>query len=180
MKVILFIIALFITERCISQEIKVDTTTKKISFSAVIKVENTTRTNLYLKIKQWLIETNESEGDLFLTDDPVNGSLICEAFKDISVKTGTVPVKYQLWYNLRIYTSDNLVAYEITDIRYKSYPDMYNNNQRYTTNAEELITDENLLKKNGKPKKENQSFKEETIKFVNAIVYDLKIKLNVK
>lgn len=180
MKVIIILLALFVVEISFAQEIKIDTTTKKIFFSEVIKVENTTRANLYLRVKQWLIEANESEGDLFQTDDPVSGYLVCEAYKDITVKSSTIPIKYQLWYNLRIYTSDNLISYEITDIRYKSYPDMYNNDQRYITNAEELITNENLLKKNGKPKKENQSFKEETIKVANSIIQDLRIRITGK
>lgn len=179
MKKYVFIFALLSTsafaqeiDPLVSATLPIDSTTSKISFVEIVKVDSLNKDQIYNLSRQWFSQTFKSAESVLDLEDKDNGQLIGKGFSDIDL--GKVVVK--MWYTIQLFSKEGRYRLCITNITYETYAinagTTYFPSTKYT--SEELITDKNLYKSNGSPRSVNANYKRATLKEVEQLKTSVK------
>ena len=145
------------------RELPVDSKTGLIAFTEVVEVKNISKNALYLRAREWFIDTYKSSKDVLQMDDKESGVLIGNAINTIYISSLGAKVKMELYYSIKISVKEGRYKYIITDMKYG----------RHGGAARKMIIDY-LYKKNGKLVKTSKSYKEETITSMDGLILRLK------
>ena len=96
-------------------DLPIDSTTNKITYSGVVSIDSTSKSDLYAKAKEWVALAFKSANDVIQLDDAPNGKLIAKGITVI--KSGKYPAG-NINFTLKIETKDNKYRYEITDLHH--------------------------------------------------------------
>jgi hypothetical protein len=107
-------------------------------------------------------------------DDIETGVLMGKGYSEVFIETGILPVKYQLFYTIKIQFKEEKYRFEVFNFYYKSYPDKYNNYSPSETPVEGLITDDAIYTKNGNIKPVRYSYREQVLNTANKLLISLK------
>jgi hypothetical protein len=115
---ILFIFSAFsVLGQNVTPTLPIDSLTKKISYSEVIKVDSLeSKMELYSKAREWFAKTYKSSSDVIQMDDRESGKLVGKALMQVYHKAlgSTFPSGY-INYTISIYIKDGRYKYEITN-----------------------------------------------------------------
>ena len=125
----------------------------KLNYSEVIQIDSVGKDELYRRSKQFLIDELESDKDIILLDDPESGIVLAKGFYDTYIGS----TKYQMWFTVKIQSKDGRYKYDIYSIYFRSYPDDSGNTN--TLDDWYIFDRKRFYKKNGKPKKLLEEFK---------------------
>ena len=116
--------------------------------------------DIYLKLRQWFVETYKSSEAVLEIEDGENGVLMGKGTSNINIvdRFGGNTTK-DIDYTLKIEIKEARFRITFSDIYYVDAPYSGNNYQRIITPAETLIKNEHLFKRNGKLRKFNASLK---------------------
>ena len=147
-----------------------------LNFNEVIQIDNTKKDELYIRSKQFFVDTFKSANDVIQMDDKEAGVVIGKGYNDIYIKIMGVNNAVQMWYTIKIQSKEGRYKYEIYDIYFKIYPSQYGGSTEATTiRAEETFDRKKYYKKNGDPKDIPEKYKIETVNKVNSLVKDIKV-----
>lgn len=118
-KQLLTLIATAITSLCFAQkEIKVivpiDSSTKEVEYSAIIKVEGISKDELYNRAKEWFVITYNSAQDVLQMDDKSAGKIIGKGTSSGKYKFMMSNTDYYLNYTLSVTVKDGRYRYEFS------------------------------------------------------------------
>lgn len=145
-----------------------------VEFSEVVQKEGASASELYNKAREWFADAYKSADDVLQMEDEDNKKLVGKAISTLDFGNAMAQVEVRMYYTIKIYCKDGRYKYIITDIRYEAPGNQYNGYKTYNYDAEDMITDDKLYKKNGKPKAAQKRYKEKTISSVNRLVENLK------
>jgi len=131
----------------------------EVSFHEVIQVENASASELYTNARQWVAQNYRSAQDVLQMDDSEANILIGKANVKITSDYGISSQEERLFYTFNIQCRDGRYRVEIKDIYFRNYDSNELNVK--------VITDEYLYTRRGSPRRLNQSYKENTINFIN-------------
>jgi len=101
-----------------SQDVKlpIDTSTHKVSYSAITIATGIKQKELYSKAKQWVVYSYKSAKDAIQMDDPDNGKLILKGFVAGDDETFRgVLFTYNIYYTITISIKDGKYKVNISD-----------------------------------------------------------------
>lgn len=127
-----------------------------IKFERIFNFDSLSKDQLYSRAKTWFVENYKSANDVLQMDDKESGRLIAKGIH-VYVVTDLVDFQFDLWHQLKVYVKDNKakIVLEGLKVEYSGV----------TMTMKELVSDEVLYKKNGKPKKGPKQHKENLLKF---------------
>jgi hypothetical protein len=166
------------TINLISKPLPIDSTTDQISFIRIVELPGTPKNQIYTRAREWFTFRYPDAKEVLQMEDADNGVLVGKAYRTFNV--GLLTERMQ--YTIKIYVKDNKYKAEITNIYYEDQPAKYNS---YSTGiairAEAWITDNALYKKDGKPRKNNATYKINTFQNVDFLLNSLetRIKSNI-
>lgn len=145
----------------------VDSITRRVTFSQVVKMDSTTKKQLYINAKIWFVNIFRSANHVIQMDDPDLGLLIGKGYSDIF---GSY---VKMYFTVKVQCKEGRYRFELTDIYYKREPSTYDLNPSEQF-PEQMITDEYLYKKNGERKPLMDSYRQETLLVVDRLFNSLK------
>jgi hypothetical protein len=152
-------------------KIIIDSTTNKITFLTIERVDSMSRKNLYTNAKIWFTNTFKSAKHVIQLDDPETGIIIGKGFGSIPVSNGLLNVPLDMYFTIKIQVKEGRYKFEVTDIYYHYKASQYAG--AYDQYAEEVITDEQVFKKNGEERPVKASYRNSTIAEVNSLFKSL-------
>lgn len=161
MKTILVLLSLLINIASLAQEelyrlpLKFDGD-NKVYFEEISEVKGFTSAQIHSSIRAGIAEVYKSSKTVIDLDDKEGGQIFVKGFIVYNATDGIVSVNCNLYHTVKIYIKDEKVRIVFDNLRLE-----FSNGDAIP--IERYITDENLYKPNGKPKKMMQSHKEGVI-----------------
>ncbi|MGM0579659.1 MAG: DUF4468 domain-containing protein [Bacteroidota bacterium] len=137
----------------------------KVKFTEVMSVKGLTQAQLYNKAEQFLKEKFSAENEE-IKDQGTSFMIKGKGFSELYIETAAVPSKVELWYTVKIETKDGRYKYEISDLYYQSFSAKLGEVER---DMNHWFANSSYYRKNGKARKLNRRYKEETL----SAIYEL-------
>lgn len=114
-KIILLFVFALVSIITYSQELPVDSITKKFTYEGVVAAEGLSKSDLYSRALEWFALEYKSSNDVIQLKDEATGKIIGKGF---------FTVKYyfrdpSIYHTIQISVKDNKFKYVITDLFYK-------------------------------------------------------------
>lgn len=148
----------------------------RLIYTEVVQADDTTVDELYLRAKQFFVESFKSANDVIQLDDKESGIVSGKAFQDIYIAVMGTSTKIQLWYTIKILSREGRYKYEIYDILFKSYPSSQMG--IITTPAEDMFDKSTYYKNNGKARGIQEQYKDQTVSAMNTLQVLIKASMN--
>lgn len=134
-----------------------------IYYSEVVKVDSLSKLDLYLRSKVFFANSFKSANSVIQMDDKEEAIIIGKGTVKIYIGSGFGAVPSTMNFTLKIQSREGRYKYEIYNISYRS-------DALGELSAEYFYKKENYYKKNGKPRRVNQNYKEQTMSKISNIV----------
>jgi hypothetical protein len=130
-----------------------------ITFEKIITVENKTQKELYLLARTWFAEKFRSANNVIQMDNEESGVIIGKGSSEIYIVAIGIPVKFTMYFTLKIFAREGRSRLILTDIYYENY----NEGKLIRNSAEDMMLSKKSLRKDGTPKNINNQYREQTI-----------------
>lgn len=170
MLLFVFMSLLMITK---SQELPIDSSTNKVSYSEVVKVDGTSKDELYTRAREWFSMAFKDAKSVLDMDDKAAGKLIGKGNSTGTFNILGTRFTLRIHYTISVTTKDGRYRYEITD---------FTTSEDGTTNKftmEEVNTrDTKFRKENGEFKGRYKDYAETLVKATTTLSESLKAKMS--
>lgn len=143
-----------------------------VFFEEVKQIPGATDEELYSRAREWFVVTYKSADNVLQMDDKTSGKLIGKAWQQITVGSGLMTGTPKFWYQVSIYVKEGRYKFNISQMSYDY--------SGAISPAENYLAEENFYNANGKPKKINKSYDDQTHIAINALGDDLEKFMNGK
>lgn len=125
--------------------VPVDPATGKISYQEVIRVNGTSKDDLYTRAREWFATKFDMAKDVIQMDDRFAGKIIVRSTQVATYRMLLNSIGYRLYYTIIVAVKDNRYRYEITDFAWQAYADRGNPNPPMV--SEDAFVDNNKFSK---------------------------------
>jgi len=116
MKLSFLILAIFVSFSAFTQNLPIDSTSNRITYTAVVDMPEATKDQLYIRANEWFARTYNSSQKVLQVQDQEAGKLIGKALSKSTLKGYDAGY---IKYTISVFVKDGKYKYEVTDLTHE-------------------------------------------------------------
>ena len=132
----------------------------KLEFERIVEIKEVDKDEIYNRAKLWFVKNYRSSNDVIQLDDKESGRLIGKGIYNYII-TDILPLQFSLHHQISVFVKDGKAKIVLNNFHVEF--------EGTDLTMEELVSDDILYKRNGKPKKMPKEHKENLLKIWSRI-----------